>query len=323
MIPRYASMDAVAIGCGSTEHIQQLSAGLSTSEAVAGRLVAVYDRVVYVGFETESSDAPRILAIGDATLRSGPLLTAVELEIGSGFSQLDLAPGDPCRLRVRASTLELIVDNRLRVHVSKDLLQTLPVGQSLPGVPATEFHPANPGFRGHRRLLTRLLNEPVTDGIGWLETLEQYVSDGDEPRINRLIAELQSSSVHTDDVLVSLLGRGPGSTPSGDDILCGLLVTAQCIEHPLRETIWPIGSEITRIAIDRTTPVSQEMLRQASLGRSAAPFGACLNEMLSTSAASGAQATRIQPVLDIGHTSGCALLAGMLTVTLALVPAVV
>ena len=72
-----------------------------------------------------------------------------------------------------------------------------------------------------------------------------------------------------------LLGRGPGLTPSGDDVLIGFI--AMCA-HAHRE--WglpdpaPLAAALAAIAPARTTAVSAALLSEAAHGRFAPVVGA-------------------------------------------------
>jgi len=103
----------------------------------------------------------------------------------------------------------------------------------------------------------------------------------------------------------SLIGRGPGLTPAGDDMVAGALVTAYAL-CDVRRAGWVAQ---TRAALDRrrTTAVSQAMLHHAMDGHAtpqlaayidAATFGAPLD-------------VARRALLDVGHTSGAALLRGV------------
>ena len=103
----------------------------------------------------------------------------------------------------------------------------------------------------------------------------------------------------------SLIGRGPGLTPAGDDMVAGALVTAYAL-CDVRRAGWVAQ---TRETLDRrrTTAVSLAMLHHAMDGYAtpqlaayidAATFGAPLD-------------VARRALLDVGHTSGAALLRGV------------
>jgi hypothetical protein len=102
-----------------------------------------------------------------------------------------------------------------------------------------------------------------------------------------------------------LVGRGPGLTPAGDDLLAAALVTA----HATGDPRWPAWRAATRAALrDRTTTaVSRGLLHHAMDGYATPPL-ADLVEALCSGADPAGPTRRL---LAVGHSSGAALLAGV------------
>lgn len=99
-----------------------------------------------------------------------------------------------------------------------------------------------------------------------------------------------------------LQGRGEGLTPSGDDVLAGILLVA-AIDPDNRDTL----ADLARAA--RTTRLSRAFLRWAAAGQSIQPAHALLD-----AAASGDRAGMCQSAASlagVGATSGRALAAGV------------
>jgi len=101
-----------------------------------------------------------------------------------------------------------------------------------------------------------------------------------------------------------LVGRGPGLTPSGDDVLAGALVAAHAVAHPLLAH-W---CERTRhaLATRSTTAVSRGLLQHALEGWAVPQLADYLEAVCGRSTSSAARAR----LLAIGHSSGAALVAG-------------
>jgi hypothetical protein len=102
-----------------------------------------------------------------------------------------------------------------------------------------------------------------------------------------------------------LAGRGGGSTPTGDDVLAGLLL-ADALVHRSKER------HDYRLAVARsvrTTDLSQQFLYWAARGQSIAP----VHEVLDHAAAGFSDAVdeAAARVRAIGSSSGTAILAGM------------
>jgi hypothetical protein len=99
----------------------------------------------------------------------------------------------------------------------------------------------------------------------------------------------------------TLIGRGPGLTPLGDDILAGALVTLAALDSP---EFGPLAGRVRAGAPGRTTFVSQALLHHATRGE-------CIPEL-----AALLTATDPEPALDtllrVGGTSGTGLARGAL-----------
>ena len=105
----------------------------------------------------------------------------------------------------------------------------------------------------------------------------------------------------------ALLGRGPGLTPAGDDVLAGALVTAHAVGDP-RLTGW---RRQTRAALagGATTAVSRALLQHAADGWAVPQLAAFV-----AAACAGDPTPAVGPLLAVGHTSGAALAGGALHV---------
>jgi len=109
---------------------------------------------------------------------------------------------------------------------------------------------------------------------------------------------------------VDLLGLGPGLTPSGDDILCGMLLALHACGHG------PMACEL-RAAIrsaqaGQTSPLSGAFLRAAGEGQGAEPLHGAIGALLAGQM--GAIAPCLARLGGIGHTSGWEGLAGAVLV---------
>ncbi|MGD6748772.1 DUF2877 domain-containing protein [Streptomyces sp. BH105] len=126
------------------------------------------------------------------------------------------------------------------------------------------------------------------------------------PAATALVRALATGTPHAQRRAVdALVGLGPGATPSGDDFLCGLLLTARLApcppawQHVLAGTAGQCGT--------RTTPVSAALLRHAADGHCVPQVAAVLH-----AAATGADLVApVADVLAVGHTSGSDLLHGL------------
>jgi len=115
----------------------------------------------------------------------------------------------------------------------------------------------------------------------------------------------------------ALVGAGPGLTPSGDDVLCGVLLGLRL--HPrgtsaFVDELW----RAVRPRLTATTSLSASLLREAADGYAAEPVTRLLQRLASAGSDSssavreGTTVTEaVHEVLAIGHTSGADLLGGL------------
>jgi hypothetical protein len=120
-------------------------------------------------------------------------------------------------------------------------------------------------------------------------------------------APLAALSTTTYDVLEPdrLIGRGPGLTPHGDDVLAGALVTARATGDP-RLATW-VAATRSGLGRRRTTAVSEALLRDALAGW-------CIPELADLLTASATDPDRLAAAATalrgVGHSSGQALVDG-------------
>jgi hypothetical protein len=123
----------------------------------------------------------------------------------------------------------------------------------------------------------------------------------------RLVAALRAGAdprpaVH------GLLGRGPGLTPLGDDVLAGALVTVRTFAGG---SAAPLTAAVAVAAPTRTTLVSAALLAHAARGECVTALAGLLGAV--AQGAAGADLARAAAaVTAIGHTSGAGLVRGVL-----------
>ena len=127
----------------------------------------------------------------------------------------------------------------------------------------------------------------------YLASLVEAATSGRTPRIDA-------------DRIASLLGLGPGLTPSGDDYLGGALVALARLDlTSLRDAIW---GAIRPRAPALTNAVSYAHLAAAAEGFGSAALHALIDAMLAADAP--AISAGVRAVAAIGHTSGWDAYAG-------------
>jgi hypothetical protein len=116
-----------------------------------------------------------------------------------------------------------------------------------------------------------------------------------------------------DAVVEALIGRGPGSTPSGDDIVAGLLATLAVLapdDGPTTAWATALADRAVRRAA-RTTRLSATLLRCARDGAVAAAASRVLTLLVAPAGAGSALPQATADLARLGHTSGRDLLAGI------------
>ena len=109
--------------------------------------------------------------------------------------------------------------------------------------------------------------------------------------------------------VTSLLGLGPGLTPSGDDFLGGMLIALQALEKvEMRNQLF----FHIRNQFKNTGPVSRAYLKAASRGEGHDVIHRLLNALMKGNATQIRLA--VEKIRLLGHTSGWDTLAGLVTV---------
>jgi hypothetical protein len=131
------------------------------------------------------------------------------------------------------------------------------------------------------------------------------------PALLRAIRDLRLDDAMT--AIGSVIGRGPGLTPSGDDFLVGYLAGLWCgteSSPPRVRFLTALGSELFQAA-RRTNDISCAYLRSAAEGHVSEPL-ATLAQQLYRADNLVLLRTAAQAALHIGHTSGTDGVLGLL-----------
>jgi hypothetical protein len=113
----------------------------------------------------------------------------------------------------------------------------------------------------------------------------------------------------------ALLGRGPGLTPAGDDVLAGILATLRvlgpsrptAVATRLAATADALAAAVIGVAPQRTTALSAQLLEHADRGAVALPVA----DVLRAIAGRGGLVAAAARLARVGHTSGSDLLTGI------------
>lgn len=180
------------------------------------------------------------------------------------------------------------------------------------------------GFRVHRwwrpprpRGLGTVPPARLATAVRWLTgRVADPLDPGGRSAVAELVAALAAGQA-PDEPVGQLLGRGPGLTPTGDDVLAGALVALHAFGSPAAA---PLGHAVLSMAPAATTTVSAALLRHAVDGR-------CIPQLADLLAAIGGATPHPTVVADpgaetlpraagallaVGNCSGAGLLHGVL-----------
>ncbi len=234
-------------------------------------LVARFERAVVIGRTTDDA-----------------MLSVVRNDVADGPYTVRLARSAPPDLRRldRPPRLERSTAARWRAEpvAAADAVDGQELGRRLRVLDTIADRIAGPD-RGYRAVI------PATD----LDQLEIAVARDDAGTAAAVAARIA--------------GLGPGLTPSGDDVLAGVLAFRSWADVAGR---WPGGAPlraaIREAAVPRTTRLAGQLLAAAEHGHVAAPLAGLLASLL------GRRATfppDLSGLLAIGATSGADMLGGV------------
>lgn len=283
------------------------AAGLGLRELLdrprcAARVIAVFSSAVYL--EIRSPAEPRVLGLvcSDAVrLPNAIVVAAVSRElpferiregdeawVGDGLVEITPATGIPARRRIR-----------VRVRRWWD--------------PCPLLGPLSPALLAHG--IRALVAE--TTGVAGMPRAATPLATGlaDHPGPPLLADRCAAGDLALAvDAAERIVGLGPGLTPSGDDILAGLLVSLHAFGASLpgggaaiRLADW-LGAAVTAHADTRTTALSATLLHCAARGQAALEVTAVLRGI----AGQAELRPAVRRLLGAGHTSGADLTWGLL-----------
>ena len=157
----------------------------------------------------------------------------------------------------------------------------------------------------------------LTAAVRWLTGLvADPLDEGGRDAVVELVESVTARGL-PDPAVARLLGRGPGLTPTGDDVLAGVLVTLRALGSPAAGSI---ARAVLAGTPGATTPVSAGLLRHAVEGRCIPQLADVLTALGATAvgdpaspadSGSGALPRAVGALLAVGHTSGAGLLHGV------------
>ena len=217
-----------------------------------------------------------------------------------GFTACGVAAGDP----VTAMPARIAIAGRLTVNLRaakrwrEELPRTVDLQCLRANLPFMQAHLAAAGTTGG-------LLAPASAADAWSAEVSRMLAAGmAQVRLALLRGDEDAFREHA----VSLIGLGPGLTPSGDDFLVGLfaaLHAGSAGAPPLA----PLFASIVAAGAGRTNAIGLAALRHAAAGRVRASIADLLQQLCLGSPDS--LAAPLQRVLAIGSTSGTDIAAGI------------
>lgn len=159
-----------------------------------------------------------------------------------------------------------------------------------------------------------IIEEGSMDGLAPLiyDKLEQNNYTGFMAKnMNELVGWIRDGEVdRLRNGLSGVLGFGPGLTPSTDDFLVGLMLVASVLQKHYINPVFPVLlHDLPKIAREKTTRISEEMIRLAALGKTSHSYKVFITGLMGRSPA------KLKPlarrVIQTGATSGTDFLYGV------------
>lgn len=301
MSPGYTRLTGTRAGKGAREALSSLRAGAD------GVVIQVFDRTTYLRLGPDDA----VVVIGTADVRDGPL--TVSTDARTGFEEM-VDAGDDCRV-LSQEPVTLSIGDRLVLELGQDLS----TGTRTAEVPRlAEVREDGPVWSQAHAVLEEARDGSGEDGLDWLDELGEGTDDQIRAVADAMADALTEGPDHADlGALEWLVGRGPGATPSGDDVLSGMVyLLARTTDGTTRERVRGTVEQLLD-GDRRTTEMSAALLEQAARGRAPEPVADCCAAMLDPDADAG---TAVEAMDDIGHHSGQDALVGMLIAVLCMGP---
>ncbi|MDE0332668.1 MAG: DUF2877 domain-containing protein [Nitrospinae bacterium] len=270
------------------------------------KVIGVFRRSLYV-----ENFSGRLACIGGRCIGPGPLNALCEFSDDVDFTQI-VEPGIPAE--IRDGWLQL--GPRMKIDVSRPMEWEpgpLPVGWNLElflgNLPFLALWIAESGPReGLAPLIARVVNgEEVSNEDAFHKISREGIADFGYWLSCSLDGE---GNYEFPAAARRLVGLGPGLTPSGDDFLCGVMMTLRALG--LMDILNRVSEAVLKQAVYRTSRISRAHLECAARGQGAQALHETISAM---GVADEARLSSALHALDnIGHTSGWDSLAGVVRV---------
>lgn len=142
-----------------------------------------------------------------------------------------------------------------------------------------------------------------------LDSSQLFIKD----RFIKFIKAFTNNDIEEINILSKkIIGFGPGLTPSMDDFLSGMMISNLYISHCLKfniEHAYKINHQIVNNIENKTTRVSEEMLKQSSIGETNEDIRNLMISIISFN--NNGLKGLLDRVIKFGHSSGTDILCGI------------
>jgi|GEM_PF-5464681 len=318
------------MGAGASERWRAVRRAVGADPVRVGRVLQTYDRSAYLELDPDLTEAvstpgPSLVLVGDQSF-SGPLAMQLRPAAPGGFSAERLTADADCQLRSSGGETVVSIGAAIEV-VFDDAVLATGDGTVDRVTPITEIDRGDPVWEANRAILAWAIDDGLEDGLGWLEALAAIVAGEAADHDLRSVAAAWRTVLAGDGPpepagAAAILGRGPGATPSGDDVLSGLLLASWATTAGRRPRVRRAGTALVDRALEATTTVSAALLAQAAVGRAGDAVAAALEALLAASVPMERRRAAVTRVTSLGHTSGTDMLVGLLAMVLLVAPAI-
>lgn len=276
-------------------------ANLALHQHLTARVIAVFDRSFYLQTDEQ------VICVADSGLYDGPINLLVPRADGVP-NWCDLGAFVEQRWTVEGGSLKSMdephVSIDLRPSVPWEPLSVCPPGrdQVLSGLAylkktlASRYQPD-----GLLRLVLTGIDEPI--GI-----IERAAARPLQGLSEAAVIWLRDGHANITASLKKLIGLGPGLTPSGDDLIAGLLIAAHYLDKS--EAASALWRDVQGTVRSQTNAISFAHLSAAGQGLGAAPLHALLAALIENRDDHMIEA--LDAASRIGHSSGFDAVAGLL-----------
>lgn len=303
---------ATLAGCDASGLPPSLLAHINAAPAKRGRVAAVFETTFYI-----EADNSRFLCVGAPNVGKGPIMAIVAARPAPSWNDAGVHEG------------ETVVFERGLIRVGRGLSFALanavvwkppPWPDVVPevlgaAIAALQLRMRHPSGQVQRQASPNQAPPALADRTDRNDaaslTIERRVTLSMATLADWLDYHLSGSAELDDagrDAVMGLIGLGPGLTPSGDDVIAGLILALHAAAR--RETANQLAAFVRAIPPDATSKLSRWLLEAAIAGHPSEAMHAMIVALLSGDTA--ALPAALAGLEAIGHTSGTDMLAGAL-----------